>query len=373
MKENRYSKEVEKVVSTINGSLAQDIVDAVREVTDKNINFIGYEGRIIASTDKERIGSFHQAGYEAIMNRQMIVVSGDEDFEGARKGVNYPIIINNQVMGVIGITGEPSEVTHFGFLAAKITEVFIKEQQLVGSYESRKKLVQHLMNTCIYEKVIDSEQIKEILQKLHMKELNEYYCTIIEIPRKNKDFVAIENKILHTLGQYNIELYIYNYPNRFVILVPKNLIKEFVELVESIDTPEAYRVNCGIGSRITIFQFKDSYELALVALKYAKQNQILMVESSKLDIELILEELPKQVKQKYMEKVIGQLSADEMLLLGKYYECNMSLKETSDSLYIHKNTVQYRLDKISEKTGLNPRDFRQSVKLYLALCLKTIE
>lgn len=90
-------------------------------------------------------------------------------------------------------------------------------------------------------------------------------------------------------------------------------------------------------------------------------------------MELILEELPKQVKQKYMAKVIGQLSEDEVLLLSKYYTCNMSLKETADSLYIHKNTVQYRLDKIFEKTGLNPRDFRQSVKLYLGIYLKIIE
>lgn len=361
------------MISTINASLAQSIVDAVREVVDKNINFIDYEGKIIASTDQDRIGCFHQAGHEAVTNRQMVIVAGDEQFEGAKKGVNYPIIIKNQVMGVIGITGEPDEVNHFGFLAAKITEVFIKEQQLAETYESRKNMIQYLINTCIYEKRVDTEQIKEILQKLRIKEANSYYCSVIEVPKRNKDFVGVENKILYYLGQYNIELYMYNYPNRFVILLPKNLLKEFESLIRSIDTGKEQILNCGIGSKVSIFQFKDSYELALIALKYAKQNEQVIVASSELDMELILEDLPKQVKQKYIEKVIGSLSTDEITLLNKYYECNMSLKETADKLYIHKNTVQYRLDKICEKTELNPRNFKQSVRLYLGIYLENTD
>ena len=47
----------------------------------------------------------------------------------------------------------------------------------------------------------------------------------------------------------------------------------------------------------------------------------------------------------------------------------MSLKETADSLIIHRNTLQYQLDRIHEKTGMDPRRFRDAVVLYLSLLL----
>ncbi|MCD0050356.1 PucR family transcriptional regulator, partial [Streptococcus agalactiae] len=50
-----------------------------------------------------------------------------------------------------------------------------------------------------------------------------------------------------------------------------------------------------------------------------------------------------------------------------YFKHNLSLKECSQELFIHKNTVQYRLNKIYESTQLNPRNFKDATLLYLAL------
>ena len=50
----------------IKPELAQQIVDSVKTIVDKNINFIDRKGIIIASTDLNRVGDFHQAGYQAV-------------------------------------------------------------------------------------------------------------------------------------------------------------------------------------------------------------------------------------------------------------------------------------------------------------------
>ena len=47
----------------------------------------------------------------------------------------------------------------------------------------------------------------------------------------------------------------------------------------------------------------------------------------------------------------------------------MSLKETADQMFLHKNTLQYQLDKIWKNTGYNPREFRDAAILYIALKL----
>ena len=47
----------------------------------------------------------------------------------------------------------------------------------------------------------------------------------------------------------------------------------------------------------------------------------------------------------------------------------MRLKQASEALYLHKNTLQYQLDRIHRETGYNPREFADAVILYLALKL----
>lgn len=361
-------------MSTINEAVASQIVDAIRQVVDKDINFINKDGVIIASTDKSRIGTFHEAGYEAIQTRKTMIISKNDTFLGTKEGINYPIIIEQQVIGVIGLTGDPEKLMKYGFLASKITEIFIKEDQLTNSYESRKKLIQYMMNKCIYEKESGVEQLEDILQKLHIKPMTMYHCIIIEIKKSNVDIMGIENKLLKLLEQYRLELYTYHYPKRFVIFLPSTRLKEFSNVLReksSQDYKELF--NCGIGSKKPIVHMGNSYEEAIVALRYAIQNNEIYKESSSLDLELLLEQVSKEVREKYMRKVLGELKKEEILLLEKYYSYNMSLKETAEVLYIHKNTVQYRLDKITEKIGLNPRDFKESMRIYLALYLANNE
>ena len=59
-------------------NLAQEIVNAVKEVVDKDINFIDKNGIIIGSTDKKRLNTFHEAGYKAIKTLEKIKSGLDE-------------------------------------------------------------------------------------------------------------------------------------------------------------------------------------------------------------------------------------------------------------------------------------------------------
>ena len=114
----------------INKLLANKIVEAVHEVCNCQINFIDQRGTIIASTDASRLNEFHEAGFDAIKQEIPIMVESDAQYVGAKKGVNYPIFMNDHPIAVIGITGEPEDVRKFGFLATKISEIFIREQQM---------------------------------------------------------------------------------------------------------------------------------------------------------------------------------------------------------------------------------------------------
>ena len=68
--------------------------------------------------------------------------------------------------------------------------------------------------------------------------------------------------------------------------------------------------------------------------------------------------------------MLTALNEKDLLLLKKYFTCNLSLADTADALFIHKNTLQYQLNRITEKSGLNPRIFQDAFLLQFALLCK---
>lgn len=91
-----------------------------------------------------------------------------------------------------------------------------------------------------------------------------------------------------------------------------------------------------------------------------------------LYLELLLSDVSSDLQQEYFSRTVSHLSSEDRELLLVYYEENMSLVAVCERLYLHKNTLQYRLNRIRKVTGLNPRDFEDAVILYLGLKLSPV-
>ena len=89
-----------------------------------------------------------------------------------------------------------------------------------------------------------------------------------------------------------------------------------------------------------------------------------------LTLEVLLSSADDAVRAQFLQKTIASLSDQELHILHAYFSENMSLSAASRKLYIHKNTLQYKLNHIAEKTGWNPRRFQDAVLLFLALELQ---
>lgn len=359
------------IINKINLNLAQEIVNAVKEVVDKNINFIDINGIIIGSTDKSRLNTFHQAGYNAIKTLSNVTVEDNEEYEGSRKGINYPIKINNTAVGAIGITGEPSEVSKFGFLVTKITEIFIKEQLLNYKYEADKQRINYVVKSLIYNNIEDKNEIENILQEFGIALNQQFAVVILKINKYHnlKELETIENYIKGVLDDIGNIFKIYIYPNKFIVLVNKERYDKLRNT--HIETLSKYRgiLAGGVGRLKDLYEVHKSYQEAKVALKYSYQNGDILTYLDSLNLELILESVDIETKNQYRNKVLKCIDEEDIHLLEVYYENDMSLKQTAEELYIHKNTLQYRLERIYEKSGFNPRKFNESVILYLAIKL----
>lgn len=77
------------MITKVSRRLAQQIVDTVKDVCGRDINFIAPSGTIFASTDKQRIGEFHEIGQRAAKIKTTIEVQSDGSFQGNAKGRKY--------------------------------------------------------------------------------------------------------------------------------------------------------------------------------------------------------------------------------------------------------------------------------------------
>ena len=114
----------------ISKTSAKTIVNEISKLVKQNINLMNEQGIIIASCDKERIGQFHEGAYKIITEKlDEYYISEEKATETARKGLNLPLELDGEIVGVVGITGSYDEVINQGRLLKKMTEILLQEHR----------------------------------------------------------------------------------------------------------------------------------------------------------------------------------------------------------------------------------------------------
>lgn len=112
----------------ISEATAQTIVEEISREIAENVNFMDGEGRIIASTDPVRIGMLHEGAARVIREHlKELYITSEMESTTARKGINLPITVNGEIVGVIGITGEKERVAGYGNIVRRMTEIMVED------------------------------------------------------------------------------------------------------------------------------------------------------------------------------------------------------------------------------------------------------
>ncbi|HIX00962.1 MAG TPA: helix-turn-helix domain-containing protein [Candidatus Nesterenkonia stercoripullorum] len=109
--------------------LAQRIIDVLGPTVQQHINLMDADAVVIASTDTGRIGSRHQGAEEVLRTGQPVLVSQPIAGHSDRPGINLPLVIDHDVCGVIGVTGEPKDVEPLAQVVALTVELLIEQDR----------------------------------------------------------------------------------------------------------------------------------------------------------------------------------------------------------------------------------------------------
>lgn len=340
--------------------LAAQIVDAVYEVVKNDINFMNASGVIIGSTNSVRMGTFHEAGREAVLSGMPVIVEEEHSFLGTQRGINYPIFLEGVAVAAIGITGSPKELEQFGFLITKITEVFLKEQQLNKELLSKSRSLHYLITSLIYDNIQNQKQLETLLDAYKVHREKEYGVLSIKM-----EDTSLEQSLRIYFSGIGCPLSAYLYPNEWVVIFDRERFQRFLPG----DFVHTYggRLHCGMGSFGSLYRLNQSYQSAVTARRHASQQNEVYCNIEHITLAFVLESIPCDIREMYWRHILKSLTEKDIHILNTYFGRNLSLKDTSEALFIHKNTLQYQMDKIAEKSGLNPRVFQDAFLLQFAL------
>lgn len=367
----------------IGSKYTQNIVESLNEIINQDVNFMNEEGIIIASTDENRIGKYHGGAKKAIEKKEQVTIYADGEYEGALKGINLPVSFEGEIIGVVGITGEEKEVRKYGQIIQRMTEILVKEAAFETKEQSKRDAERYLVEE-IVEGKLNRNSLKTDTYLLNLPP-GKYAVVIINVHedvRENVQAQGLEifKKLYNTIKKrLVVEGLLAHNGSKFIAIIQcddrDKVEAEIEDLINHVDSKYNISLSCAIGTAYDQFkELKHSFEEAVRSnrtLKYAKGKKIAFYED--LDLEILFAEISKETKNKYIEHIFRNISQEKLSsyseIIDTYVRKNGSILEASEELYIHKNTLQYRLNKIHHETSYNPRNLRELIILYIAMML----
>lgn len=359
-------------MSIISHELAQKLVNYIMKIVPYNINIIDESGLIIASGHPERIGLEHKAGLSAIRNNRIEAVSVDQN--GMKPGVNMPIRYRDSLCGVVGISGPVDEIMNIASLVRCTIELLIEQEALLNTRQAGHLVKAQFLHEWLN---LSSPPTAEFIARGRQQQVavtSTRTCAVIGLRDPAADgsacFARLETYFDHSrLDNYVIRM---SDNELTVILNSTQPVDEQTQLILDL-VPE---VCLGLGRQENVM--RRSYMQARSALRLGR---ILKPEERVHDyapyrhFDAMIFGLDKLGMLNEPLPTISALQTDEgnalIDTLLTYYRLNGECTRTAQSLHIHRNTLNYRLEKITGLTGLNPRnpmDLQRLIGDYVIWC-----
>lgn len=180
--------------------------------------------------------------------------------------------------------------------------------------------------------------------------------------------------------------FIINIDNKNIVIIKSlagNNNKDFViktakSIVDTINSELLLKVYVGIGTPVnSINDIAHSYSEARLALEIGRvfDGDKYILSYDELGIGRLIYQLPSKLCELFLDEIFQKeglevLDEETLQTIDKFFENNLNVSETSRQLFVHRNTLVYRLDKIERLTGLDLRKFDDAVVFKVAVLVR---
>lgn len=352
---------------------ARSIVQEIHKAVHQDVNLMDKTGLIIASTDSSREGTRH-VGAQRIVEEKLeyLPVSTNDEYSGAKVGINMPISFQGEIVGVIGISGEWSQISQYIHLIRRITEVLLIEafqQEKADDLRAQRQLLMHdLFSEDLTE--LDEDMLRRADQ-LRLNLLLPRRCLCLSFSFRHAQASQTLPDLLRTMQRrieqldchtvvYAQSPYLFAF---FAVRTDEELLR-LSHLLKSIPLPEGVCLHLGADDGpCTGFALRQSRRKAEKSICSSQCNGSLVF-YNELTYDIFLSEIPKKTQEEYVFRIFSGMDREQITewchFLEVFYACSGSVNQTADRLFLHKNTVQYKLKKLASITGYDPRSIEHA-------------
>ena len=347
----------------ISNQILQDTIEGIKGITRIDLCVMDTEGKVLASTLRDA-DEYEKAVLSFVESpAESQVLQGNQFFK---------VFDDTQLEYVILAKGKTDDVYMIGKIAA------FQVQNLLVAYKERfdkdnfikNLLLDNLLLVDIYNRAkklhieTDVRRIVFIIETKNEKDTNALETVRNIFSAKSKDFItAVDEKNIILVKEVKAnESY-------------DDMNKTAKVIVDMLNTEAMSTVHVAYGTIVNeIKEVSRSYKEAKMALDvgkifYGNRN---IIAYSNLGIGRLIYQLPIPLCKMFIKEIFDNKSPDEfdeetLVTINKFFENSLNVSETSRQLYIHRNTLVYRLDKLQKSTGLDLRVFEDAITFKIAL------
>jgi len=354
--------------------LAQKFIEKTVKNLDFNINVMNEKGVIIASKNLSRVGDFHEVAFNllnGIMINGVIKKDDEEKYINTKAGVNMFIEYNQKKVGVICVTGNPDEVESFAGLVKTSMEAMLEYELQQENRRRKKNDIEQFLYYLLFEENIDIDIANNLANNIHVKD-NLYRIAVVI-----RNHTGIENtelvKILKSVqGHSNLDLMTIARNDNIVLLkyieegadseiidykeVLSDYFEQVFQCIQKPYTKENLAIFVGTLQR-KLSRYRSSYTNAQVLCQHLNiKNGIHFFNDH------ILDYFRSMITKKEYDDLFSiyktKFNESDQLMVAETVETlsknNYNVVNSAKDLFIHRNTLVFRLNKIKTVLHIDP-------------------
>ena len=345
----------------------QGVIFQMKEAVGRTLGVVDETGTVIACTELNCIGEVRE-GFAADR-----LVAGDSFVRDGYTYRQFSTTKHNDYAAFVEGTDE--EAGQFaGMLAVSLQSIKQYHDEKFDRTNFIKNVVlDNILPGDIYAKArelhftADVSRVVLLIRVTSGNDISAYDVVSGLFPDKTKDFVfnisetdtVLVKEIRHGIDRKDIE-------------------KLATSIVDTLAGEHYIKAVLGIGTPIAnLKDLASSFKEAQVALEVGKvfDTEQTIVSYDNLGIARLIYQLPTTLCETFLKEVFKQgsiesLDQDTLFTIQRFFENNLNVSETSRGLFVHRNTLVYRLEKIKKLTGLDLREFDDAIVFKVALMVK---
>ncbi len=376
----------------IEPEMARRFIEQVTQYTEYNINIMDESGVIIASRDPKRVGTYHEVADRIIHGTQdMIVITDEKMFPGVLPGINMAIIHEGRREGVVGVTGDPDKIHDVALITRMAMEAMLKYEKQQEQIRLRRSMKEHFISLLTQSEFASATEIRGIAGQLEYDESRVRVPILCRIYREASDPPEPEQvlEVMRRSRGHWVQDFSYVMDETHLLVFKtvkvdgrRNMVDYREEIEDYLEDVLKWLKSRDVRAVFYVGTLQNSFSQYFYAYRHCKWleshmrhpgdivfftdyvKEYFRTLTPRQELHRIFNvydsETPDEKKQQFVE------------MIKALEETNYNLSEAAGKLYIHKNTLVYRYNRMKDYLGVDPllnmegREFLGLLLMYLA-------